>query len=211
MSCSSLAPQELLDPLGAVAVKPLAGDVVGVLVADDPVVGGDEEAALGVDRLRQLRVGDRPLPLELAPPARLRQVGAAAAAQRQAADQLVADRAVAVGPDQVRGGWVWPSSLATRSGPEAISSSSNMPAKAVGSSSACQRSASGSASSAPSASLTIGPWWVIAHVERHRLVAALDRDLLAHGLQRPPLVFEQVAPRPRSARRRGPGRRPSRW
>ena len=49
-------------------------------------------------------VGDRPLPLELAGPARLRQVGAAALAQRQAADQLVADRAVAVGPDQVRGG-----------------------------------------------------------------------------------------------------------
>ena len=102
-SCSSLSREQLLDPPGAVAVEPVAGDVVRVVVADDPVVGGDEEAALGVDDLRQLLVGDDPLPLELAGPARLRQVGAVAAAERQAADQLVADRAVAVGPDQVRG------------------------------------------------------------------------------------------------------------
>ena len=43
-------PQQLLDPLGAEAVEPVAGDVVRVVVADDAVVGGDEEAALGVDR-----------------------------------------------------------------------------------------------------------------------------------------------------------------
>ncbi len=58
-------------------------------------------------------------------------------------------------------GEVWPSSLATSSGPDSMSSSSKRPAKLVGWSSVCQRSASGSASSAPSASLTIGPWWVI--------------------------------------------------
>ena len=56
---------------------------------------------------------------------------------------------------------MWPSSLRISSGPEEISSSSNMPAKVVGSSRLSQRSASGSASSAPSASLTIGPWWVL--------------------------------------------------
>ena len=97
-------PQHVLDPSRPVAVKPVAGDVVGIVVADDPVVGGDQEPLLRVDRLRQLLVGHRPIPLELPRPAGLRQVRAAALAQRQPPDQLVADRAVAVGPDQVHRG-----------------------------------------------------------------------------------------------------------
>ena len=76
---ASPSQQQFFDPLGAEAVEPFGGDVVRVVVADDPVVGGDQVAGLGVDDLRQLLVGDRPLPLELAGPARLRQVGDAAA------------------------------------------------------------------------------------------------------------------------------------
>ena len=68
-----------------------------------------------------------------------------------------------------------------------------MPAKAVGSSSVSQRSASGSASSAPSASLTIGPWWVMRTSSTSGASRPLTGDLLADDLERPPLVFEQVA------------------
>jgi hypothetical protein len=52
---------QFFDPLRPEAVEPFAGDVVRVGVADDPVVGGDQVAALRVDDLGQLVVGDRPL------------------------------------------------------------------------------------------------------------------------------------------------------
>ena len=55
----------------------------------------------GVARLRQLLVGDVAVPLVLAGPARLRQVGAVARAGSGCGRQLVADAAVAVGPEQV--------------------------------------------------------------------------------------------------------------
>ena len=176
------------------AVEPVAGDVVRVVVADDPVVGGDEEAALGVDHLRQLLVGDRPLPLELAGPARLRQVGAAAAAERQPADQLVADRAVAVGPDQVRGGRGVALELARPAPARSRSRAARTcPVKAVGSSSVmpAQRQRLGlvGAERLVDDRAVVGD----AHVEDLGRVAALDGDLLAHDLQRPPLVLEQVA------------------
>ena len=186
-------PQQLLDPLGAEAVEPLAGDVVRVVVADDAVVGGDEEAALGIDRLRHFLVGDRPLPLELARPARLRQVGAAALAQRQAADQLVADRAVAVGPDQVRGGRAVALELGDQLRPggdpvqvehagEGGRLVERLPAQR-------QRLGLVGAERLVDDRPVVGD----ADVEHLGRVAALDRDLLADDFQRPPLVLEEVA------------------
>ena len=210
-SCSSLARSSSSIRLRAEAVEPFAGDVVRVLVADDAVVGGDQEAALGVDHLRQLLVGDRPLPLELAAPAGLRQVGAAAAAQRQAADQLVADRAVAVGPDQVRGrrGVALQLRDQLRAGARSRAART-CPRRRSARSSAIQRSASGSASSAPSASLTIGPWWV----RRTSSTSGASRPLTRSPRARSPAAATRPrtgSGRPRPARRRGPGRRPSRW
>ena len=186
-------PQQLLDPLGAEAVEPFAGDVVRVLVADDAVVGGDQVAALGVDHLRQLRVGDRPLPLELAGPARLRQVGAAAAAQRQAADQLVADRAVAVGPDQVRGGRGVALELGDQVRPGA--DLEQLEHADEGGRFAQRQPAQRQRLVLVGAERLVDDRAVVGdpHVERDRLLAALDDDLLAHRLQRPPLVLEQVA------------------
>ena len=200
--------QHLLDPLGAEAVEPVAGDVVRVLVADDPVVGGDHEAALGVDHLRQLVVGDRPLPLELAAPARLRQVGAAAAPERQAADQLVADRAGAVGPDHVRGGRGVALELGHQLGAggdveqleggfEGGRFGERLPGER-------QRLALVGAERLVDDRAVVGG----AHLERDRLGAALDDDLLAPRSAAAATRLRTGSCRPRPARRRGPGRRP---
>ena len=201
-------PQQLLDPLGAEAVEVFAGDVVRVLVADDAVVGGDQVAALGVDLLRQLVVGDRPLPLELAGPARLRQVGAAAAAARQAADQLVADRAVAVGPDQVRGGRGVALELGDQVRPGL--DLQQLEHAGEGGRFAQRQPAQRQRLGLVGAERLVDDRAVVGdpHVEHDWLGAALDGDLLAHGLERPPLVLDTGRRRPRPARRRGPGRRP---
>ena len=94
--------EQLLDPRGPVAVQPVAGDVVGIGGVDDPVVGGDDVALVGIDQLGQLVVRDPALPFELARPAGLRQVRAVALPHRDATDHLVADRALPIGPDEVR-------------------------------------------------------------------------------------------------------------
>ena len=185
--------QQFLDPPRPEAVEPVAGDVVRVVVADDAVVGGDEEAALGVDDLGQLVVGDRPLPLELALPARLRQVGAAALAQRQAADQLVADRAVAVGPDQVGGG----RGMALQGGDQlgAGADPVQLEHPLEGGRLVEGDPAQGKRLGVVGAERRVDERAVVgdADVEHLGRVAALDGDLLAHDLERPPLVLEQVA------------------
>jgi hypothetical protein len=93
--------EQLLDARCAVAVKPVARDVVRVGGVDDLVVRRDEVALVGVDELGQLVVGDPALPLEVTGPAGLGQVGAVALPDRDPADHLVADRSVPVRPDEV--------------------------------------------------------------------------------------------------------------
>ena len=178
----------------------------GIVVRRDPVVGGDDVARLGVDQLGQLVVGDPALPLVLAASSPgLGRSGQPPRAQREPADQLVADRAVAVGPDQVRdrarcGG------AATRPAPAPLRDVEHAEARlghARQRRAPSSASASGSSGSAPSASLTIGPWWVRRTSSRSGS-RALDLDLLLVDLERPPLALELVRRRRRSARRRGP-------
>ena len=84
--------------------------MVRVVVADDPVVRGHDESLGRVRDARKLLVGDRALPLELARPARLREVGAVAAPDRDAAGELVADVPLAVGrQSMLSGGTAWSS------------------------------------------------------------------------------------------------------
>src|ERR671922_2495458 len=96
--------EQLLDARRPVAVEVLARYVVDVVVRGDAVVGGDDPPARRVDYRRELLVGHVAVPLVLARPAGLRQVGTRAAADRQPADELVADVSAAVGPDHVHHG-----------------------------------------------------------------------------------------------------------
>ena len=87
---------------------------------------------------------------------------------------------------------MWPSSLLDQLGPESMPCRSNIPAKTVGASSVSQRRASGSASSAPSTPLTIGPWWVerTVSVSGARPLTAISSSRTSIGSHS---LFEQVA------------------
>ena len=67
--------EHVLDPPRPVAVEPVAADVVRVALGRDPVVRRADVAALGIDHLGHLLVGDPALPFVLARPPRARQVG----------------------------------------------------------------------------------------------------------------------------------------
>ncbi|CAM5715707.1 hypothetical protein SVIOM342S_05105 [Streptomyces violaceorubidus] len=82
------------------AVSPVLRQEVGVLRADDRLVGGDDVAALRVLLVRQLVVGDVPLPAVRGVPARRGHGAGALGAHGDLAGGLVAD-VLGVGVDQV--------------------------------------------------------------------------------------------------------------
>ena len=135
---------------------------------------------------------DGPLPLELAGPARLRQVGDAAAAARQAADQLVADRAVAVGPDHVRGR----RGVALEAGDEVGPGGHIKKLKGAveGGRFAQREPGEGQRLGVVGAERLVDerPVVGLADLQHVGALAALHGDLLAVGRQRPPLVLEEV-------------------
>ena len=191
--------EQLLDPPRPVAVQPLGGDVVGVVVADDPVVGGDEEALRRVDDAREVLERDGPLPLELARPAGLRQVGAAARADRQLADQLVADVSVAVRPQHVeRRRRVWlgrGDQLLAVARPRCVTGCRRQQRVLKRRPGQRQRLLVVGAERLVHDRPVVGD----RDVELVRLRASLDPDLLAHDLGAAPLALELVEP---SGRRR---------
>ena len=210
-SCDLLRLDHLLDPGRAEAVEVVAGDVVFEPLGLDPVVRGHDVAALRVGDLRHLVVRDPVLPLVLAAPATSGQVGRAAVARRHAADGLVADRARASRPRR-----------GSRPGSRAPPSARPARRRCARPAPPCSRARSpaASATSTPARAARIRP--PAAPRSRsgrggsrgpcmlHRVVTA-DVDLLLEGSRGRAIRPRTGSGRPRSARRTGPSRRPSRW
>src|SRR6185369_5439694 len=87
---------------GTVGIGHVVGDEVGIVVPDDLVVGGDDEARRRIEGEGHLLVGDEALPFGAAVPAGHRhQTLMAGGADGDAGGRLVADVAGGVGVDEV--------------------------------------------------------------------------------------------------------------
>ena len=98
--------EQVADPLRAVAVVPVVGEEVGVVAADDRLVGGDDEPLLGVEHARQpveRHVVAGPVVVG-APALGGHRAVVAGLADRDPAGRLVADVALAVGVHEVLAG-----------------------------------------------------------------------------------------------------------
>ena len=86
---------------GAPAGHGLEGEDVGVVVAGDLVVGGDDEATRGIQEPGQLVVGDEAVPLVVAVPAGDWDKAVAVSANGDGAGEAVGDVAFAIGVDEI--------------------------------------------------------------------------------------------------------------
>ena len=92
------------EALGAVGWREVEADRVGVVIVDDAVVGGGEEARFRVRHARQVLMRDTTEPLVLAGPTRDGQPEVRAAPQRDLAARQVADRAMPIRHQEIVAG-----------------------------------------------------------------------------------------------------------
>ncbi len=93
--------QQVFDPLRAVAVRPIGGNEIGIVVRHDLVVGGHDPPARGIDGLGQGIEGNLSDPLAFAVPAGRREPAVAASPQGHPCRRDEPDRTVRVGVEEV--------------------------------------------------------------------------------------------------------------